>query len=91
MRYGFNEIRVQFRCLGSHDLAAIYYLYSMPRGYRSWRCVTHEITAFCTVSGFKVSRLAKPDIILSSVAEILCQKRLISPGHRELVVIVAKS
>ena len=52
----------------------IYYLYSTPRGYRSSHCVTHEITAFCILSGFKVSRLATPDIMLKSVKEVLCQK-----------------
>ena len=53
----YREIRVQFP-QACHDLTAIHYLYSMPRGYRSRHRDTHEIIAFCTVSGFVVSRLA---------------------------------
>ena len=45
---GFNSMRVQFSGYGaigegSHDLTAIHYLYSMPRGYRSRHRDTHEI------------------------------------------------
>ena len=45
---GFNEMRVQFPGYGaidegSHDLTAIHYLYSMPRGYQSRHRDTHEI------------------------------------------------
>ena len=40
---GFNEMRVQFTMQGDHDLTAIHYICSMPRGYRSRHRDTHEI------------------------------------------------
>ena len=80
MRCRFQEIRLGFDSrervvfrhkgsipAGSHLLTAIYYLYSKPRGFWSRQRVTHEIIIFCTVTGFTVSRLVTPDIILNSV------------------------
>ena len=41
--HGCGAIRVQFPKQVNHDLTAIYYLYSMPHGYRSRHRDTHEI------------------------------------------------
>ena len=43
MKCGFNEMRVRFTMQGGHDLTAIHYLNSLPRGYRSRHRDTHEI------------------------------------------------
>ena len=98
---GFNEMRVprdRVQFLGggaigegNHDLIAIlhhfYHLVAIGRGFVS---LVHELF-FCTVSWFRVSRLAA--ILnyseLCSGGNVL--KRLILPGHRELVVLVEKS
>ena len=47
-----REIMVQFPQV-SHDLIAIHYLYSMPRGYRSRHRDTHEIMLSVSVSVFR--------------------------------------
>ena len=48
---GFNEMRVQFKLQGGHDLTDIHYLYSMPRGYRSKHRDTHEVMLFVLYLG----------------------------------------
>ena len=53
-------------------LIAIHFLYSMRRGYRSRHRDTHEIMLSVAVSGFRVSRLATPNVLLNSVLETLC-------------------
>ena len=59
---GLNEMRVprdpvgvQFPQGSQPGSITARSLYSTPRGYRSRHCATHEITAFCIISGFKVS------------------------------------
>ena len=83
-----REIRVQFSRQGGHDLIAIRYVYSMPRGYQSRHRDTHEIMFSVAVSGFRVSRLATPDIILKHCGGGIVPKRLISPGYRGWPVVM---
>ena len=66
MRYGFNEMR------GSHDLTAIHYLYSMPRGYRSRHRDTHEINLSVLYLGLGSRVWLQYCIILNSVLKLVC-------------------
>ena len=72
------------------DLTAIHYLYSMPRGYRSRHRVTHEIMLSLLYLCFRISRLATIHYTeLCSGGTV--PKRLISPGHRDQVVLEEES
>ena len=68
---GFNKMRVSFKMQEGHDLTAIHYLCSMPRGYQSRHRDTHDIMLSVSVSGFRVSS-GYNTIILNSVLEKVC-------------------
>ena len=72
------------------DLAAIHYLYSMPRGYRSRHRVTHDIMLSLLYLGLG-SRVWLQYYYTELCSGGTVPKRLISPGSSWLVVLEEES